>query len=409
MKHRKVGLAVAALAVAGVGFGAYQLGQRDGAQMPAPVMGSNTKLPPDHAALAQGVSMPVVSNSGPFANARFTHFRVGNRNVKSMFADGDVVWIGTSGGVIRYDIKADQYRLFDNHTPGLLSNGIFHINKLGDQMLIGTYGGGLSLYNPTKDKWSNVNIPEGLADQFVYDSLLARNGDLWIATWSGANLIKGARLEDASAWQTFTVENTNGGLPNPWVYGLVEGKSGEMWFATEAGLARYQDGKWQHWQHKDGLGADFEVVKDSITHTNDPGKASSHHAQQKVEQGLQNVSVAYNPNYIISIALDDDGAVWCGTWGGGLARFDGKTWHNYTARDGLPSNHIFMLHQDEAGVLWIGTSKGLARFKPDGKGFDVMTTADGLYADNVFSMASAADGSLWVGSFGGVSRILQKQ
>lgn len=408
MKQKTLRVGIAVLVVAGVGFGAYRLGQRDAAPMPAPVAGSATRLSPDHAALAQSVSMPVVSNNGPFANARFTHFRVGNRNVKSMLADGDIVWIGTSGGVIRYDIKADQYRLFDNHTPGLLSNGIFHINKLGDKMLIGTYGGGLSLYDPAKDKWSNVNIAEGLADQFVYDTLLASNGDLWIATWSGVNLIQGARINDPAAWRTFTVENTNGGLPNPWVYGLVEGKNGEMWFATEAGLARYQDGKWEKWQHKDGLGADYEVVKDSITHTNDPGKQSSHHAQEKVEQGLQNVSVAYNPNYIISIARDKDGVVWSGTWGGGLARFDGKMWKNYTARDGLPSNHIFMLHYDDAGTLWIGTSKGLARFKPDGQGFDVMTTADGLYADNVFSMASASDGSLWIGSFGGVSRILQK-
>ena len=89
-----------------------------------------------------------------------------------------------------------------------------------------------------------------------------------------------------------------------------------------------------------------------------------------------------------------------------MAKFDGKTWKNYTVKDGLPGNHIFMLKFDKQDRrLWIGTNRGLARPKTDGGGFTVMTKADGLYADNVFSLAKAKDGSLWVGSFGGVARL----
>ena len=33
--------------------------------------------------------------------AKFTHFRVGNKNVKSIYLDGSVVWVGTSGGFVR--------------------------------------------------------------------------------------------------------------------------------------------------------------------------------------------------------------------------------------------------------------------------------------------------------------------
>ena len=41
---------------------------------------------------------------------RFAHIRVGNRNVKSIYSDGDdAVWVGTSGGVVRYDLKDDSY------------------------------------------------------------------------------------------------------------------------------------------------------------------------------------------------------------------------------------------------------------------------------------------------------------
>ena len=118
--------------------------------------------------------------------------------------------------------------------------------------------------------------------------------------------------------------------------------------------------------------------------------------------GLQKVDVAYNPNYIVSLAVDASGTVWAGTWGGGLARYDGRNWRNFTHADGLPGNHVFMLHHDAKGRLWIGTNNGLARME-NGK-FRVMTTEDGLFANAVFSMASTPD-ALWVGSFGGVAQI----
>jgi len=93
-----------------------------------------------------------------------------------------------------------------------------------------------------------------------------------------------------------------------------------------------------------------------------------------------------------------------GTWGGGLSRFDGKRWVNYTTADGLPGNHVFMLHLDENGRLWVGTNNGLTRWQ-DGKFTKAMTMADGLFANNVFAMTTAADGSLWIGSFGGVAHL----
>lgn len=335
-------------------------------------------------------------------NAKFTHFRVGNRNVKSMLLDGKNLWVGTSAGVIKYDTRTDEYRLFDSRN-GLLSNGVFHVSKLGDRILVGTYGGGMSLYDQATDKWETYNISEGLGDAFVYGTLKATNGDMWVATWSGANRIRGGVLKDRSKWDLFTVENTHGGLPNDWVYGLAEGKNGEVWLATEGGLARFADGKWDNWNHAKGLGAPFEKVKNDITFNSDPAQVSSHHAKQKEEMGLQGVGVAYNPNYIISLQVDSQGIVWCGTWGGGLARFDGTTWRNFTVADGLPGNHVFMLYKSPEGRLWIGTNNGLAR--QEGERFVVMTTEHGLFSNTVFSMVTGAAGDLWLGSFGGVAHL----
>lgn len=410
---------IGAIAVVGVGAGIYSMSSKnsgeptqmagvagklpEGAQMPAnhpPI----DQVAPQGAAAGQPISpkeFPKAGTAVPDPKAKFTHFKVGNSNVKSIYVDGTVAWVGTSGAVVRYDTKDDTYHLYDNR-DGLLSKSIFYIGKLDDRIVAGTYGGGMSLLDKAGQKWDNINVPNGLADAFVYKVLKADNGDVWIATWSGANRIRGGNLNDPSKWDTFTVENTKGGLPNDWVYGLDKGKDGTIWLATEGGLARFKDGKWQNWSHDSGVGAAFEKVKNDPQFGNDPAKVSSHHAKQKEEMGLKGMSVAYNPNYIISMLVDPNGVVWCGTWGGGLARFDGKKWTNYTMADGLPGNHVFMLHQNKAG-LWIGTNNGLARF--DGSKFKVFTTEHGLYSNTVFSMATAPDGSYWIGSFGGVTHI----
>jgi ligand-binding sensor domain-containing protein len=335
------------------------------------------------------------------ASAKFTHFRVGNKNIKSIFIDGKLVWVGTSGGVVRYDTRDDSYKLFDVKS-GLLSNGIFWVGRIKGQLAVGTYGGGLSLLDETSGKWKTYNIPEGLGDAFVYGVITASNGDIWIATWSGANRIRGGNLDDRSKWDLFPVENTKGGVPNDWIYGLAEGKNGDIWLATEGGMARFSRGRWENWNHAKGLGAPYEKVKSRIDFKNDPSRTSTHHAKQKEEMGLSGVDVAYNPNYVIALQVDRSGNVWAGTWGGGLASYDGKRWTNYTTTEGLPGNHIFMLHEDPKGKLWIGTNNGLVTWQ-EGKFSKPMTVADGLFANNVFAMATSQNGSQWIGSFGGVA------
>jgi ligand-binding sensor domain-containing protein len=348
---------------------------------------SAREMPAGHPSVAAGADA-APAQSGSVANvdpdAHFTHFRVGQRNVKTILPDGDIVWVGTSAGVIRYDTANDEYRLLDTRT-GLLANGVFHLGKINGRLTVGTYGGGLSILNEAGDDWRIYNIPDGLGDGFIYDALQLDNGDVWIATWSGANRVRGGDLDDRDSWDLYTVANTAGALPNDWVYALHAGKNGEIWFATEGGLARFRDEAWQNWTHEDGLGADYERVREQI------------------EFDIETISVAYNPNYIVALEVDNDGVVWCGTWGGGLSSFDGDRWQSYTVADGLPGNHVFMLHVDPAGVLWVGTNNGLARL--DHGTFTRFTTDDGLFSNRIFSMATADDGSKWVGGFGGVARL----
>lgn len=377
-------------------------------QAPASVPPVSSSTPPATGQMPPGLPPQAVVAEAPREGKvkvdpkqKFTHYRVGDMNVKAIYADGKVIWIGTSGGgVIRYDTRDDSFKVFDN-SNGLLSSGAFYVGKIKGRIAVGTYGGGMSLLQEDGVTWKNYNIPDGVGDPFVYGAIEAKNGDIWVATWSGLNHVRGGALDDPSKWELYTVENTHGGLPNDWVYGVAEGKNGEIWLATEGGVARFAKGKWTNWNHDKGIGAPFEKVKSAITFKNDPGKFSEHHAQQKKEMGLGGVDISYNPNYIIALVVDNKGQVWAGTWGGGLSRYDGKSWKTYTTAEGLPGNHVFMLHADLDGQIWIGTDKGLALWQ-DGK-FKVLTSKDGLLADNVFAMTTTPDGGKWIGSYGGVA------
>ena len=325
-------------------------------------------------------------------------FDFGTANVKNVLIDGKLTWLGTSGGLIRFDNLTGEQRTYNNKS-GLLSNGVFYVGKLDGRIWAGTYGGGLSILDPETQGWTHYNIPDGLGDSFVYGVMRDVRGDIWIATWSGVNQVIGGALQDPSAWRLHTVASTKGGLANDWVYGIASGPDGSVWLATEGGLTRYRDAAWTSWTHADGLGAPWERVAGEDRERRDIPATSLHHQRQRQEQGLERAGPAYNPNYVVSLAVDAEGAVWAGTWGAGLSRFDGATWRSFTMADGLPGNHVFAL-AISGRRIWMGTNRGLVSM--DRLTFDKFVHAPGLNISSVFAIA-IAEGSAWVAGYGGAT------
>jgi signal transduction histidine kinase/ligand-binding sensor domain-containing protein len=108
-------------------------------------------------------------------------------------------------------------------------------------------------------------------------------------------------------------------------------------------------------------------------------------------------------NCVLSLLQDNEGDLWVGTRGGGVSRFDGGEVVTYSTVDGLAGDTVQSILQDRDGVLWFGTDRGLCRY--DGDTFHTYTTVDGLSADRVLSMLEDDDGHLWLGTEdGGVSR-----
>jgi signal transduction histidine kinase/ligand-binding sensor domain-containing protein/CheY-like chemotaxis protein len=112
-------------------------------------------------------------------------------------------------------------------------------------------------------------------------------------------------------------------------------------------------------------------------------------------------------DYAWSIKRQSTNALWFGRTEG-LLRFDGRQWTLFTTNNGLPANTVNALESDSMGRLWAGTQSGAALYdpaagKPADKMFTAFTTNDGLLDNIVGSIWQAPDGKIWLGTPGGLS------
>lgn len=302
------------------------------------------------------------------------------------------MWVGTSRGVHEIDVATARPRNSFNRASGLANEYVFAIGiDAHGYKWFGTNAGGVSRY---KDgKWKTYFPMHGLADYWVYSFASQKNGDLWIGTWAGVNVVDMKNLK----WKTYVKE-----LINEWVYGLAVDARDRVWFGTEGGVSMYDGKAWRSWTHKDGLGADNPNKLVASPNTG-LGTRSRHDLGLRSQDG----SPTYNPNYVFSILVAQDQSIYAGTWGGGVSRYDGKTWRNLTVKDGLAGDIVYSMVQDSKGVFWFGTGNGLSRY--DGKTWRTFDKRTGLLDNNVYALAVAPNGDIWAGTKRGVARIGQSQ
>ena len=94
-------------------------------------------------------------------------------------------------------------------------------------------------------------------------------------------------------------------------------------------------------------------------------------------------------NSIRAIHEQNPGILWIGTAGGGLNKFDLSThkFVRFTTEDGLPNNVIYGIEVDAAGHLWLSTNGGLAKFDPRTETFHHYDVHDGLQ-NNEFNVGA---------------------
>lgn len=69
----------------------------------------------------------------------------------------------------------------------------------------------------------------------------------------------------------------------------------------------------------------------------------------------------------------------------------------FTMADGLPSNNVYVVCEDNEGYLWIGTDNGVSRF--DGKNFVNYSIADGLPSADAIIIVVDRNGTVWVNCY----------
>lgn len=94
--------------------------------------------------------------------------------------------------------------------------------------------------------------------------------------------------------------------------------------------------------------------------------------------------------------FDKAGNLWLGTGGGGVSRFDGKHFANYSKAQGLASNVVFGVTEDKSGNLWFGTTSGVSKY--NGYSFTNYTKAQGLPSNIITSVLQDGQNNLWIGT-----------
>ncbi len=280
------------------------------------------------------------------------------------------LWFGTTGdGVYRYDGKS-----FTNYSAkdGLSSNNVLSVleDKTGN-IWFGTDAGvcryngktftGIPIFG-TNDGSFNFLTGKPSSQTGVWSMFQDKKGNIWFGTSDD-----GVYCYDGKSFSHLLHNDnviTKSGLRLNAVNSIIEDKSGNIWFATWfEGVCRY-DGK-------------------SIT--------------------------SFKPNkevWFSSILEDKNGDIWVGRRDKGVCRYDGKTFTNVLQQGVFDSCGVDYMVEDKSGNIWIATEfgnmteretkGGLWRY--DGQSFKNFTTKDGLCNMSVFCIVEDRTGNLWVGT-----------
>jgi ligand-binding sensor domain-containing protein/serine phosphatase RsbU (regulator of sigma subunit) len=334
-----------------------------------------------------------------FDGKNFTNFTqnegLPNNTIFSLLeAKNGNIWIGTNGGLVCYDGK-----IFTTFTKkeGLPNEAVLSLlqDKNGN-LWIGTYGGGACIYDGKK--FIGYSTKQGLANNTVFSMLEDKNGRIWLGTDGG-----GVSIFDGISFTNYTVKE---GLVNNAVYSILEDDNGFIWLGTYGGLCKYDGKSFTVFSLKQYISSEvvFSLLKDkngNIWMGTSNGGAIRYDGKlfTKFEENEGLVS-----NSVLSMSEDKYANIWLGTYGGGICRYDGKSFSSFMEKEGLPNSNVFSIMQDKSENIWLGTNGGGATFY-NGKSFVTYTTKEGLPSNVVYSILEDKEGNIWLGTDGGgVSR-----
>lgn len=274
------------------------------------------------------------------------------------------IWIGTEDkGLFSYNAKTKEIKPF---THPLIYHNIHGLCIEDNYLWVGTFSGGLNridLSTHAVKNYKKGDAEGALNSNDIFAIYKTMGGELWLGTPLGA-------LRYDSKKDCFSSIPELAGV---FVYGILEDSEGNLWFATYSeGVYCFQvrDKQWKHYQSNKDI----------------PG------------------SLPYDK--VLSIYEDSRKQLWFTTEGQGFCRFDAatETFISYNSPDVLPNNVVHQIVEDDKGLFWITTNKGLVRFDPKTEKSKVFTTANGLLSNQFNYRSGYKDekGNIYLGSTNGL-------
>jgi ligand-binding sensor domain-containing protein len=264
----------------------------------------------------------------------------------------------------------------------------------------------------TKQLPQPIDLP---IDEYVVEIFEDSKGNLWFGT-----INKGAAKYDGKALTYLTTED---GLIGNTVTSFAEDREGAIWFGTHSGLSKYDGKKFTNFTDKDGLVNNrvSELLMDKTGNlwvgTWEGVSTVQRYNIFKFSLPKPDVTLlAYQltmKDWITEIIEDKKGNIWFSRDGYGVCKYDGKSLTHYTKKDGLASNNVQVIHEDNQGNLWFGSrvaekdnpkqdgrtgDGGLSRF--DGKTFTRFDDIKGLSKNDIYAINEDNNGNIWIGANG---------
>lgn len=254
-------------------------------------------------------------------------------NVLYQDTKGDL-WIGTNGnGLLQWNKKAGTFRIYRHQkdNPNSISSDIVisMTQDLSGDMWFGTYMGGLNqLKNGRFIQYQpDANNPNSLSNKSIYGLRVDQGNNLWIGSLGGGI----DKLDPTrKIFQRHDIGNMPG-LSNNTILSMWTGDHSLMYLSTTIGV--------------DVLNTRNNTIKSAFGDT--------------VQRNKLTDLVVYNT------IQDRRKLLWIAT-DNGLNIFDSatKTIHYLTKTNGLPSDQVVSLIEDNDGNIWVGTRNGLACIYP---------------------------------------------
>ncbi len=338
-----------------------------------------------------------------FDGVRFTVF---NRANTSAFRADDcwilvegeegALWIATPHGLITY--SKGHFRGFgaeDGLTDDFIG-AMTYGHKTG--LWVGT-GAGLSRYQ--HGHWTTYRISDGVLTAPVLRLHEDHAGRIWVGTVKGLQILDPATSRFSADLPQHPYSSNN-------VFGIHTDADGTAWILyfdrdnSSFHLMRFKNGEALElpmpFVNLDGYR--LTVSSQSILgflRVSERWPMEEWFAKDAPHQLILPVPPH---DVIISHLEDHEGGLWVGTRNSGLHRFRVEPKPISRLLDGLPSGMTWTVAQDEHGILWAGTDKGLARCA-DGK-VTTFGIQGGLSDEYVRSLSFDKQGRLWVGSADGL-------